>query len=89
MIDETPVIFHSYGVPLLGRFLRDTRSLQDRQPAVIQPAEERKIGVEHYLPVLSALVAGVGPRDRPDVLDAWRSAKNRVSDLDIPHTNTQ
>jgi hypothetical protein len=35
MIDETPVIFHSHGVPLLGRFLRNTRSLQDRQPAVI------------------------------------------------------
>jgi fermentation-respiration switch protein FrsA (DUF1100 family) len=35
MIDETPVIFHSHGVPLSGRFLRNTRSLQDRQPAVI------------------------------------------------------
>jgi len=35
MIDETPVIFHSHGVPLSGRFLRNTRSLQDQQPAVI------------------------------------------------------
>jgi hypothetical protein len=35
MIDETPVIFHSHGVPLSGRFLRNSRSLHDRQPAVI------------------------------------------------------
>lgn len=35
MIHEIPVIFHSHGVPLSGRFLRNSRSLQDRQPAVI------------------------------------------------------
>ena len=32
---EIPVIFHSQGVPLVGRFVRNTDSLHDRQPAVI------------------------------------------------------
>ena len=32
---ELPVVFHSQGVPLVGRFLRNTSSLQERQPAVI------------------------------------------------------
>lgn len=35
MLFETPVIFHSQGVPLAGRFLRTTESLHERQPAVI------------------------------------------------------
>lgn len=35
MIFEIPVIFHSQGVPLIGRFLRNTNSLQERQPVVI------------------------------------------------------
>lgn len=35
MLFETPVIFHSQGVPLVGRFLRTTESLDERQPAVI------------------------------------------------------
>lgn len=35
MIFETPVIFHSQGVPLAGRFLRTTESLDERQPTVI------------------------------------------------------
>ena len=35
MLFETPVIFHSQGVPLAGRFLRTTESLDERQPAVI------------------------------------------------------
>lgn len=35
MVFETPVIFHSQGVPLTGRFLRNTKSLRQRQPAVI------------------------------------------------------
>lgn len=35
MVFETPVIFHSQGVPLAGRFLRTTESLDERQPAVI------------------------------------------------------
>jgi len=32
---ELPVIFHSQGVPLVGRFIRNTASFQERQPAVI------------------------------------------------------
>lgn len=32
---ELPIIFHSQGVPLLGRFLRDTDDLTIRQPAII------------------------------------------------------
>lgn len=35
MVFETPVIFHSQGIPLSGRFLRNTRSLRERQPAVM------------------------------------------------------
>ena len=35
MIHEIPVIFHSDGVPLSGRFLRNSQSLQDRQPTII------------------------------------------------------
>ena len=35
MIYETPVIFHSRGVSLSGRFLRNRQTLRDRQPAVI------------------------------------------------------
>lgn len=35
MIFETPVTFHSHGVPLAGRFLRNTESLDARQPAAI------------------------------------------------------
>jgi hypothetical protein len=35
MIHEIPAIFHSHGIPLSGRFLRNDRSLQDRQPAVV------------------------------------------------------
>ena len=35
MIYETPVVFHSQGVPLSGRFLRNTASFDERQPAVI------------------------------------------------------
>lgn len=35
MIFETPVTFHSHGVPLAGRFVRTTESLDRRQPAVI------------------------------------------------------
>jgi fermentation-respiration switch protein FrsA (DUF1100 family) len=35
MLFEIPVIFHSQGVPLAGRFLRTTESLDERQPAVI------------------------------------------------------
>ncbi len=35
MIQEIPVVFHSHGVPLSARFLRNDRSLQDREPAII------------------------------------------------------
>lgn len=35
MLHETPVVFHSQGVPLSGRILRNTASLTERQPAVI------------------------------------------------------
>lgn len=35
MIFEMPVIFHSHGVPLAGRFLRKTGALDGRQPAAI------------------------------------------------------
>lgn len=35
MVYETPVIFHSHGVPLSGRFLRNTASFRERQPGVI------------------------------------------------------
>jgi uncharacterized protein len=35
MIYETPVIFHSNGVPLSGRFLRNSPTLHDREPAVM------------------------------------------------------
>jgi fermentation-respiration switch protein FrsA (DUF1100 family) len=35
MTFELPVIFHSQGVPLVGRFIRNTDSLQERQPVVI------------------------------------------------------
>jgi fermentation-respiration switch protein FrsA (DUF1100 family) len=35
MVHETPVVFHSHGVPLAGRILRNTASLAERQPAVI------------------------------------------------------
>lgn len=35
MIHETPVVFHSHGVPLSGRFLRNSRSPRDRQPAIV------------------------------------------------------
>jgi dienelactone hydrolase len=35
MIHETPVVFHSQGVPLAGRLFRPTASLDQRQPIVI------------------------------------------------------
>src|SRR5882724_2417706 len=35
MIVETPIVFHSQGVPLAGRFLRNTASLVERQAAVV------------------------------------------------------
>ena len=35
MLHETPVIFHSQGVPLSGRFIHGSPSLHDRGPAVI------------------------------------------------------
>lgn len=35
MLHETPVVFHSQGVPLAGRLIRNTASLAERQPAVI------------------------------------------------------
>lgn len=35
MIFELPIIFHSQGIPLSGRFFRSTESLQERQPSVI------------------------------------------------------
>jgi dienelactone hydrolase len=35
MLHETPVVFHSQGVPLAGRLIRNTASLVERQPAVI------------------------------------------------------
>lgn len=35
MLFETPVVFHSQGIPLAGRFLRNTESLDERQPAVV------------------------------------------------------
>jgi uncharacterized protein len=35
MLVETPIVFHSRGVPLSGRFIRNTASLRERQPAVI------------------------------------------------------
>jgi fermentation-respiration switch protein FrsA (DUF1100 family) len=35
MIFEQPIIFHSEGVPLVGRFFRNTDSLQTPQPAAI------------------------------------------------------
>jgi hypothetical protein len=35
MIFETPVTFHSHGVPLAGRFLRNTDSLDERRPAAV------------------------------------------------------
>jgi uncharacterized protein len=35
MIFETPIVFHSQGVPLVGRFLRTSESLLERKPAVL------------------------------------------------------
>src|SRR6476619_2602439 len=35
MIHETPVVFHSQGVPLAGRLFRPTASLDERRPIVI------------------------------------------------------
>lgn len=35
MVHEFPVVFHSHGVPLAGRCVRNRQSLQERQPAVI------------------------------------------------------
>jgi fermentation-respiration switch protein FrsA (DUF1100 family) len=35
MIFETPIVFHSQGVPLVGRFLRTTESSLERKPAVL------------------------------------------------------
>ena len=35
MLFELPIVFHSQGVPLVGRIFRNTASLQERQPAVI------------------------------------------------------
>jgi dienelactone hydrolase len=35
MLHETPVVFHSHGVPLVGRLFRNTASLAERQPALI------------------------------------------------------
>jgi len=35
MLFELPLVFHSQGVPLIGRIFRNTASLQERQPAVI------------------------------------------------------
>jgi hypothetical protein len=35
MIYEHPIVFHSQGVPLVGRVLRNTDSLTDRQRAVV------------------------------------------------------
>ncbi len=36
MVFETPVIFHSQGVPLAGRFLRTTESLDlARRPVAV------------------------------------------------------
>jgi dienelactone hydrolase len=35
MIHEFPIVFHSQGTPLVGRILRNTDSLYERQPGVI------------------------------------------------------
>jgi fermentation-respiration switch protein FrsA (DUF1100 family) len=35
MLVELPMVFHSQGVPLVGRFFRNTASLHERQPVVI------------------------------------------------------
>jgi uncharacterized protein len=35
MLTETPILFHSRGVPLVGRFFRNVDNLVDRQPAVV------------------------------------------------------
>jgi dienelactone hydrolase len=35
MLFELPIVFHSQGIPLVGRVFRNTASLQERQPAVI------------------------------------------------------
>lgn len=35
MLNELPIVFHSQGVPLIGRFFRNTTSWQERQPAII------------------------------------------------------
>ena len=35
MLFELPIVFHSQGVPLIGRIFRNTASLRERQPAVI------------------------------------------------------
>ena len=35
MIVETPVVFHSHGIPLVGRIMRNTASFHERQSGVI------------------------------------------------------
>jgi fermentation-respiration switch protein FrsA (DUF1100 family) len=35
MVIETPVVFHSHGVPLAGRFFRDGNAGDGRQPVVV------------------------------------------------------
>ena len=35
MVNELPIVFHSQGVPLVGRFFRNTADVKERQPAVI------------------------------------------------------
>ena len=35
MLFELPIVFHSQGIPLVGRVFRNTESLHDRQPAII------------------------------------------------------
>ena len=35
MLIELPIVFHSQGVPLVGRFFRNTSDLQERQRTVI------------------------------------------------------
>ena len=32
---ELPIVFHSQGVPLVGRFFRNRASWEERQPAII------------------------------------------------------
>ena len=52
MIFEFPVIFHSHGVPLMGRFVRNSASLHERQPGVIVTGSW--LTVKEQMPILYA-----------------------------------